>query len=435
MVYYCPLNDAKGNDLLLPKIRYADFPQLLDIDEGYKVEYKSAWDESLRKKHLAKVITSFANTEGGWLFIGVNNDGSLSEIDKARTDYGQQIGQIIKSQVSPYPRFETKFVANPDNKSRGILVVHIHEGDEPPYICQGTVYVRVGSNKEPVPASNRAEIDNLVEKRNRNKERIEKFCVNEVYPNELKFPYGMIFLFNRSDSLLKIEDMWTKKESAEKFAKEYGFDKWMITTKSVMFYNSRAISTNIVSTIIEMCLDGSVKIYLPLYTVPEVVKDGVKLGIAKRMNDVDLEGFTALDGYIVRNTAYTMLKNVFSFLLKSHAIMRDYILGIKLFNIRNCYMFYRTNGKEWSDFMCEEGFKYSNMDSAAIPYRTLMGVNLENMSLQIESYISQGIFSAFGMTPIDYLAMDDSVHQKIKASMGDIQKFSINEYHKNVYGL
>jgi len=96
---------------------------LEDVDEGYNIEYKSEWNDNFKKKHLAKVITSFANTEGGWLFVGVDDAGKYVGIEKQRTGFSQQIGQILKTSVSPYPTFETKFVKE-KGSNKGVLLPH-----------------------------------------------------------------------------------------------------------------------------------------------------------------------------------------------------------------------------------------------------------------------------------------------------------------------
>ena len=43
------------------------------FDEGFRVEYKSSLDQNVRKA-LPKIISSFANSYGGVLILGVRTD-------------------------------------------------------------------------------------------------------------------------------------------------------------------------------------------------------------------------------------------------------------------------------------------------------------------------------------------------------------------------
>ena len=120
-MFYSPFTDSNGNMLPINKISYLDLHQLKDkeITEGYKIEYKSDFDDSLKKKHLSEEITSFANSDGGWLFIGIKDDGDVCniEIDK-RTDFDVTITNILKSAASPVPKYEIKTLICPDDSTK-----------------------------------------------------------------------------------------------------------------------------------------------------------------------------------------------------------------------------------------------------------------------------------------------------------------------------
>ena len=49
----------------------ADLELLLDVAEGWFVEYKRA---PCKPRDYAKPVSAFANDRGGWLFIGVEQD-------------------------------------------------------------------------------------------------------------------------------------------------------------------------------------------------------------------------------------------------------------------------------------------------------------------------------------------------------------------------
>lgn len=134
---YSPFVDKKGNPLELSKIRFSHLAQLKEVDEGYKIEYKRSFDKSVKDK-IPAIITSFANSEGGWLIIGIDDDThDIIGIPKKRSDYSQTISQLLKEKTSPIPTFDSKFLRNPENKNEGVLVVEIYEGTFPPYVSNG----------------------------------------------------------------------------------------------------------------------------------------------------------------------------------------------------------------------------------------------------------------------------------------------------------
>ena len=175
----CPLHDSDGRPRTLATIEFDDLKQLKDIEEGYSVEYKSTWDEAVKGK-LQKIVTSFANAGGGWLFVGVNNDGSYSGISRARSDFDQTLAQIVRNHVTPLPRFETRYIEGRDSGS-GALVVEVLEGFEPPYIADGSVFVRVGSSSEKFIKADSSVLIDLYRKARSNRDEIARFCRRTAY--------------------------------------------------------------------------------------------------------------------------------------------------------------------------------------------------------------------------------------------------------------
>ena len=69
---YSPFMDKKGNPLTISKVKYTHLSQLHDCDEGHHLEYKKLLEDG-GKAQLAKEIASFANCEGGWLVVGIDD--------------------------------------------------------------------------------------------------------------------------------------------------------------------------------------------------------------------------------------------------------------------------------------------------------------------------------------------------------------------------
>lgn len=79
---YSPFFDKKGRPLPIEKVKLSQLSQLVDCDEGLHVEYKLLLEDG-GKAQLAKEITSFANCEGGWLIIGIDDKTKeIKSIDK-----------------------------------------------------------------------------------------------------------------------------------------------------------------------------------------------------------------------------------------------------------------------------------------------------------------------------------------------------------------
>lgn len=194
---YSPFIDKKGNKIKLSKIRFSDIVRIEEtgIEEGYKVEFKSVWDDNFKKKHLCQTITSFANAEGGWLIVGIEDGtGKYIGIDKQRTDFSQIISQKLV-EVTPIPKFDCRFIHETNNKKRGVLVIQVYEGINPPYVCNGTVYTRNGSSKLPIK-SDRSSIDELINKRNKYNDLMKRFCVNNFVDERERNPHCIIYLYN-----------------------------------------------------------------------------------------------------------------------------------------------------------------------------------------------------------------------------------------------
>ena len=80
---YSPFSDSKGRPLTIEKVKFSHLSQLVDCDEGHHVEYKLLLEDG-GKAQLAKEITSFANCEGGWLIVGI--DDKTKELKNVLTE-------------------------------------------------------------------------------------------------------------------------------------------------------------------------------------------------------------------------------------------------------------------------------------------------------------------------------------------------------------
>ena len=114
--------------------------------EMQTLEYKREYNPKVKNTMLA-----FLNTDGGTLYIGIDNDGSVYGIDGDAELEARKVSTSFRDSVTPDPSGYFK-VEHDTRDGRQILVVTVERGTSVPYcyaayglVPQG-VYVRVGSN-------------------------------------------------------------------------------------------------------------------------------------------------------------------------------------------------------------------------------------------------------------------------------------------------
>lgn len=108
-----------------------------DFDESFYFEFK---DDRVLNKKLQEEVSAFANTFGGYIFLGVSDD---KQIEGCTTWNEQRIHTTIHDSITPTPPFDVrKFTFD----TRSVYVIKIDEGSEPPYITSsGKIYERLSS--------------------------------------------------------------------------------------------------------------------------------------------------------------------------------------------------------------------------------------------------------------------------------------------------
>jgi hypothetical protein len=99
---------------------------------------------------LGAAAGSFANTLGGWILLGVADDGAVHGWTKpARLDLQSHLGSLLGAELDPLPPFVAD-MREVDGKS--IAVIRVFASADVPHIVRGTgaVYVRSSKGKEPV---------------------------------------------------------------------------------------------------------------------------------------------------------------------------------------------------------------------------------------------------------------------------------------------
>jgi hypothetical protein len=150
----------------------SDLPALKQTAEGWYVEYKR---ETPNASAIAKSISAFANTYGGWLFIGVDEAskeipvaGSFPGIALSEADATlQKIRKAAVDHLNPTPHFDTKIIHGP-NQDLGlaadfvVICVWIPQSTLAPHVHKsGSIYRRVSDASEPKPENDRFVLDQL----------------------------------------------------------------------------------------------------------------------------------------------------------------------------------------------------------------------------------------------------------------------------------
>jgi len=114
---------------------------IISLGEGFHTEFKVSVPSKVRE--LSVEICAFANAAGGVLLIGVDDNNNLKgiNIDNAKRSAIQNSISEISPQLNC--SFEIVNVEGVD-----IAVIEVPTGINKPYVCSGSIYVRVGPNSQ-----------------------------------------------------------------------------------------------------------------------------------------------------------------------------------------------------------------------------------------------------------------------------------------------
>lgn len=129
---------------------FQELKQLAALGEGPSLEFKR---KVPRPQRIAKEIIALANTDGGRILLGVDDDGTLTGVDDA-SEEEFMLRHAVKNHCWPEVTYETDRVVIAPR--RDVIVVSVPESNEKPHklIANGTegaAYVRV--NEMSVEAS------------------------------------------------------------------------------------------------------------------------------------------------------------------------------------------------------------------------------------------------------------------------------------------
>ena len=103
--------------------------------EGQFVEFK----ESLDTKSLSKELVAFANSQGGRILLGINDQGIIK---------GVTITNKLKSEIQDLARGCDPQIRITTEELGKVLAITVYEGDDKPYSCSQGFYIRTGPNSQ-----------------------------------------------------------------------------------------------------------------------------------------------------------------------------------------------------------------------------------------------------------------------------------------------
>ena len=189
---------------------------LRNAGEGWYVEYKR---EVSNAASIAKSVSAFANTYGGWLFYGVDEKskddavaGDFPGIARADVDPAlQRMRQAVAAFLAPAPHFDTKVIWGPCAESglpddHAVIVVRVPWSAAAPHVHKsGQIYRRVADGSEPKPENDRFLLDQLFRRADKIRDQYKSWVDKdpELSDGEKERPYLR---------LLIAADLWRDRE-------------------------------------------------------------------------------------------------------------------------------------------------------------------------------------------------------------------------------
>lgn len=357
------------------------------IAEGLYIEYKSTFQSPLK---IAHTISSFANTYGGWYFVGIESNESNIPEDLSgfnlitHQNPIEHVRNIVRDYVTPFPRYYSKLIKIKDEKA--ILVIEIPESDETPHITKdGRIYRRNAEGSDPVLETNRYALDRLYDKSKAFSEKIEHFCRNEIIISEAQKNQGWLetYLMPYPLERLEIKDFY-KKTFVDEFL-TYMNDKIEMKVKGKMLFNSNipfnlltasnssiilrqttAESLPLLSLTFQLFSTGNCKIIIPFkYSKLEEQEnsDTCELLMSKLGYD-NLHLYKIIEGGNTLPIFVTLLNKYFDF-LKSQNWKDEFLIVNRIENIWKTILFF--DSKTMSEHINNYGIPFCQRENARIP--------------------------------------------------------------------
>lgn len=213
---------------------------LIEEGEGYTLEFK----ESLGKKFAVEVV-AFANSMGGKILIGVNDDGNIVGVDTSNSQRANIQNQI--SQIEPRINVKIEIVDD-------VIVVNVPEGEDKPYSSSEGYYMRAGAMCQKM---NRSEIRGYLEDGG-------KIQFDRIINKKAKYPedfdedaYNKFLRLSNISETLEKEELLINLNCLGKVGNEY-----MFTNTGILFFAKNPKNFLIQDYITCISFKGTNRVYI-----------------------------------------------------------------------------------------------------------------------------------------------------------------------------
>lgn len=121
--------------------------RLINHGEDLLVERKRELPDAAK---FGATVASFANTIGGWILLGVEDDGTIAGFPTEPTlDVQSHLGHLLRNEVEPVPPFVAAVRQIDDTP---VAIVRVFESEDSPVLVRrtGAIYVRDAGGKQPL---------------------------------------------------------------------------------------------------------------------------------------------------------------------------------------------------------------------------------------------------------------------------------------------
>lgn len=119
--------------------------------ESLVTEFKAEWNDEKDGGSIMRTLVAFANTAGGDLYIGVNDDGSIAGLSDPGS-VEEKLASAVRDSISP-SLAGCLVTERLEISGKTVLRVHVDRGPGRPYCLDpktaSGVYIRVGSTSSP----------------------------------------------------------------------------------------------------------------------------------------------------------------------------------------------------------------------------------------------------------------------------------------------
>ncbi len=388
---YSPFTD----DEMFPKnvfqINFQDLYLLenKNIDEGIFIEYKEELSPSVLDK-IPKIITSFANENGGWLFIGINDERQITPIPER--NFENDINNKLNSATSPIPHCIIRFLKDNPTNNVGVLVIWTPEGRKSPYFANGSAYNRVGSGSQPQSSSrdgfylvkDRYYLDQLYKKSEKKQIKLQNFCKKDIaIRNPVRQEYigiyrdlGIcnIYIIPKYDLKLykfdEIHDIIPSIIEESKITRSYSLDNVSISLNiefkdysfsldSIIFRSSEKLDYFENTIAWELFLDGNAKFHIPIpyFELTDEILEVLKTNSINYDNSEIFRKFDFVDGKLFLFSIFGCLGGYVNTMKKFAPTFDEAVVVIELLNIQKSSLFFAS--KLYHDILRTRGLKFS----------------------------------------------------------------------------